>query len=46
MLDNYKGQGIRIILADQHASPVLVDNNEWCTVILRYSNMALEDMIE
>jgi len=46
ILDNYKGQGVRILLADQHATPVLCDNSEWCTVILRYSNMALEDMVE
>ncbi len=46
VLDNYKGQGVRIILADQHASPVITDNSEWCTIIVRYSNMSLEDMIE
>ena len=46
MLDNYKGQGVKIILADQHASPVITDHTDWCTIIVRYSNMSLKDMIE
>ena len=46
VLDNYRGQGVRIVLADQHAAPVLTDHMDWCTIIVRYSNMSLEDMIE
>ena len=46
VLDNHSNQGVRIILADQHASPLITDSSEWCTVILRYSNMSFEDQIE
>ena len=46
VLDNYKGAGVRILLADQFAPSTLCDSGEMCTAVLRYSNSTLADFTE
>ena len=46
ILDNFGGKGIRIVLSDQHVPPIISDTCDYCTVILRYSNASLEDILD
>ena len=46
ILDNYDGQGITIMIGDQHSPSVITIATTSCVVVMRYSNTTLTDLYE
>ena len=46
ILDSYDGQGITILIGDQHLPSVVTFATTSCVVVIRYSNTTLTDLYE